>query len=64
MMGTINQLLRFTRTDGDPKGTTDTVQQAVLSTDERFRALIQHSADAIQLLSAGGKSSTQVISVN
>lgn len=38
----------------DKKGMTDTAQQAVLSADERFRALIQHSADAIQLLSADG----------
>ncbi len=38
----------------DKQGMTDTVQQETLGTDERFRALIQHSADAIQLISAEG----------
>src|SRR5690349_12361873 len=38
----------------DKKGKTNRAQQVVLNTDERFRALIQHSADAIQLLSADG----------
>ena len=38
----------------DKQDMPDTVHQAALGTDERFRALIQHSADAIQLLSADG----------